>query len=185
MNTALHAEIELVRVLQTKSPKAFSTLYDAYSPALLGTLLRLVKDQERAEDLLQDAFIKIWSTIASYDPQQGRLFTWLLTITQNIALDELRKQKVRRSANEYLAKRSDQSCCLSFSEGMLYQSMLTRLAPKYRQVVELVYYGDYTKQEVAIKLRLPLGTVKTRYRMALQLLKQEFSQDIRHYHLIS
>ncbi|MVM36198.1 sigma-70 family RNA polymerase sigma factor [Spirosoma sp. HMF4905] len=185
MNAALQAESDLVRDLQAKLPSAFSTLYDAYSPALLGTLLRLIKDQARAEDLLQDAFIKIWSTIPSYDPQQGRLFTWLLAITKNVALDELRKQKVRHSANEYLDKNSNQSCDLPVSEGMLHQSILTNLAPKYRQIVELVYYGEYTKQEVAAQLCLPLGTVKTRYRMALQLLKQQFRQDIRHYHVIA
>ncbi|GAB4023425.1 sigma-70 family RNA polymerase sigma factor [Spirosoma migulaei] len=184
MNAVLQAEIELVQALKAKSPTAFSTLYDAYSPALLGTLLRLVKDQPRAEDLLQDVFIKIWSTIDSYDAQQGRLFTWLLTITQNIALDELRKQKVRRSANEYLARHNDQSCYLSFSDGPLYQSMLIYLEPKYRHIVELTFYGDYTKQEIATQLCLPLGTVKTRYRMALQLLKHQFCQDIRHYHVV-
>ncbi|WP_374191845.1 sigma factor-like helix-turn-helix DNA-binding protein [Spirosoma foliorum] len=92
---------------------------------------------------------------------------------------------MRRSAKEYLAQHNDQSCYLSFLDGPLDQFMLIQLELKYRRIVELTFYGDYTKQEIANQLCLPLGTVKTRYRMALQLLRQQIKQNIHHYHVIA
>lgn len=183
MKATPQTEIDLVRDLKAKRSTAFTALYDAYSPALFGVLMQLVQDRARAEDLLQDSFIRIWSNIQQYDPSHGRLFTWLLTITRNVALTELKARKTRLSAANYLSKQADAPSRMAFPEGTLHQSMLTHLAPKHRQVVELVYYRDYTKQEVADELHLPLGTVKTRFRMALQQLKQQFSRDIYQYHI--
>ncbi|MVM30157.1 sigma-70 family RNA polymerase sigma factor [Spirosoma sp. HMF4905] len=176
-------EINLVQDLKAKLPTAFSFLYDSYSPAMFGVLLRMVKDHQQAEDLLQDAFIKVWSNIHNYDASQGRLFTWLLTITKRLALDELRTRKVRAIATTYIYERSDGLTSPTLSEGMLNQSITSSLEPKYRQVVDLLYFRDYTNQEVADELQIPLGTVKTRYRMALRQLKQSFSHDIRHYRM--
>ncbi|MVM30324.1 sigma-70 family RNA polymerase sigma factor [Spirosoma sp. HMF4905] len=182
MNATYPTEELLVCALQNHRSADFSLLYDSYSPALYGVLLRLVKDPDRAEDLLQDAFIKIWSNSQNYNPKQGRLFTWLLTITRNLAMDELRARKVRATAATYIYAHEVDSTSPRFAEGMLHQSLLSQLAPKYQTVVELMYYRDYTSQEAADILKLPLGTVKTRMRAALQQLKQFFDQDIQHYH---
>ena len=182
MKANLQDEENLVRALRAGSSSAFTRLYDSYSPALFGVLLRVIKDQQRAEDLLQDAFVKIFSNIHTYNSEQGRLFTWMLSITRNLALDELRVSKVKQSAQSHLRTYASDSCFPAVNEGPLYNSLLSHLAPKHREVVELVYYRNYTKQEVADELKLPLGTVKTRFRMALQQLKQLFSQDIYYYH---
>lgn len=178
-------EAQLILHLQAKQTAAFTYLYDAYAPALLGTLLRLVKNQAIAEDLLQDAFLKIWSTVDQYDPKQGRLFTWMLTITRNLAFDELRARKVQARANVYLTQHADDCSLLPHDELLLGHSLTSRLEPKYRAIVELVYYQHCTKQEIADTLKLPLGTVKTRFRVALQQLRFFFRQDIQHYHTIS
>ncbi|GAB3956417.1 sigma-70 family RNA polymerase sigma factor [Spirosoma harenae] len=183
MKSTPQIEQNLVLDLKSGSSAAFTKLYDNYSPALYGFLLRLVKDPERAQDLLQDAFIKIWSNIHAYNPQQGRLFTWLLTVTRNVAFDELRAQKARPITQSTDAAVISEVCYSGISEGTVQQALVSQLAPKHREVVELVYYREYTKQEVADELKLPLGTVKTRFRMALQHLKQLFRQDISHYHL--
>ncbi|QMW03169.1 RNA polymerase sigma factor [Spirosoma foliorum] len=183
MTIAAQTETNLVRDLQAKLPGAYNSLYDAYSPALFGVLLRMVKDHDRAEDLLQDTFIRVWSTIDRYDASQGRLFTWLLTITKNIALDDLRAQKTKAMAAKYISERSDGMISPTFTGGMLYQTLTANLAPKYRQVIDLLYFRDYKLQEVADELKIPLGTVKTRYRMALQQLKKTYKQDIYHYHV--
>ncbi|GAB4039934.1 RNA polymerase sigma factor [Spirosoma gilvum] len=174
-------EAQLVCDLQAGHSSAFTTLYDAYSPALFGVLLRMVKDQQQAEDLLQDAFIKIWTNIQRYDPKQARLFTWLLTVTRNVALDTIRSRKLQATLETYMYEgRTDDMA--STSETMPHQSVLTVLSPKYSQILELTYQG-YTKEEIATTFNLPLGTVKTRFRTAIQLLKGIFRQDIHLYNL--
>lgn len=181
MTIVVQTETNLVRDLQAKRSSAYKDLYDSYSPALFGVLLRMVKDRDQAEDLLQDTFIRVWSNIHRYDASQGRLFTWLINIARNLALDDLRAQKVRAVAATYISERSDGITSPTFKGGMLYQTLTANLEPKYRQIVDLLYFRDYKLQEVADELKIPLGTVKTRYRMALQQLKRTFKQDIYHY----
>ena len=176
-------EVHLIRGLQARQDTAFTNLYDAYAPALYGVLLKLVGDQASAEDLLQNAFIRIWTSFHRYDPNQGRLFTWLLAITRNVALNELRDRKLQAQARTNMYEWTNEWTYLSLPEGMVNQSLFTLLTPKYRQIMELVYARGWTKQEIAQELNLPLGTVKTRFRMALLQLKQVFDQDIYQYHL--
>lgn len=181
MKTKTLTEEQLVLALQGHLPADFAKLYEAYSAALYGVLLRLVKDSDLAKDLLQDAFLKIWSNSQNYDPRQGRLFTWLLTITRHVAMDELRARKIRSTASTYLYEHDDQHVQPQVNAGMLDRALLSPLAPVYQTVVELMYYRNYTGQEAAAYLQIPLGTVKTRVRKALQDLKTHFNADIKHY----
>ncbi|WP_080059374.1 RNA polymerase sigma factor [Spirosoma aerolatum] len=182
MKPNLLNEAQLIFDLQAGNASAFTTLYDAYSPALFGVLLRLVKDHPQAEDLLQDAFIKIWTNIHRYDAQQGRLFTWLLTVTRNVGMDALRARKMQIISEAYTHDRADESA-QSVPDTMPHQSIFTILSPKYSQVLELTYQG-YTKEAIADHFDLPLGTVKTRFRKGLRLLKDVFAQDICQYHMV-
>ncbi|MCX6212950.1 RNA polymerase sigma factor [Spirosoma sp.] len=181
MNLSDPTERHFTNALQASTATSFSELYEAYSPALYGVLLRLVHDSARAEDLLQETFIKIWLNRQYFDPQQGRLFTWMITITRHVALSELRSQKVRRAGQSYHYDRLEQSVRPSLLAGKLDQSLISQLPPKYQAVVELMYYQDYTSQEIADRLKLPLGTVKTRIRKAMQALRWQFRNDIYHY----
>ena len=83
-------EGELVEMLRLQDRKAFSYLYDNYSDALYGVVLKLVRTEETAQDLLQEIFVKIWKNIAQYDVGKGRLFTWMLNIARNTSIDYLR-----------------------------------------------------------------------------------------------
>lgn len=181
MNQPLYMEAELIHALRHHQSADFARLYAAYSSALYGVIFRLVKDPIRAEDLLQDAFIKIWLNSQDYDPDQGRLFTWLLAITRNVALSDLRAQKVRLKASTYLGEWAEPATLPDLLEGTLTGSLVSSLEPTYRTVVELMYFQGFTGQEAAKKLKLPLGTVKTRVRSALQQLRVQFSVDIEHY----
>lgn len=105
MNATLPTEIHLVRALQRHRSADFTLLYDAYAPALYGMLLRLVQDPACAENLLQEAFVKIWSNYQNYDPQRGRLFSWLFAITRNLALDELKAKGIRPLERAYRPER--------------------------------------------------------------------------------
>jgi RNA polymerase sigma factor (sigma-70 family) len=174
-------EIDLVHGLQHKQSSAFANLYTSYAPVLFGILAGIVKDQDRAEDLLHDAFIKIWITFHLYDPQQGRLFTWLVTITRRTALDEIRARRIRLEAKPTIRQRTPDQTDGVYVGGLLQQPLISLIAPKYGQILDLVYQG-YKSVEIAELLTLPVGTVKTWRRLGLQQLKQVLSQDIHHYH---
>ncbi|MGC4100534.1 RNA polymerase sigma factor [Ferruginibacter sp.] len=175
-NTTLSEE-ELIDGLQARSHQAFASLYDHYSSAMLGVINTIVNDMDEAENLLQDAFIKIWNNIHRYDSNKGRLFTWLITICRNTALNFLRsgentaKTKIPDAENGVSTEELIAAPVPTDHIGI--DKLVCKLDDKHKTVINLIYFWGYTQQEVAEKLNLPLGTVKTRTRMALQLLKEQ------------
>ncbi|HEY0272718.1 MAG TPA: sigma-70 family RNA polymerase sigma factor, partial [Chitinophaga sp.] len=91
-STITYTEAELVRGLKARDEKVFGYLYDHYSPALFGVALKVLGDENAAADVLQEVFLKIWRSIDRYDEDKGRLFTWMLNITRNTAIDSLRSK---------------------------------------------------------------------------------------------
>ncbi len=165
-------ETELVASLQKKDEQALEYLYDNYSPALFGIILQIVDDRETAEDLLQEVFIKIWKNISSYDPSKGRLYTWLLNIARNASIDALRSKNFKKSNQNrpldksvgYLNRNFRTE---SFTDGIGIKKMVDMLKPELKMVIDLLYFKGYTQSEVAQEFSIPLGTVKTRTRIAL------------------
>ena len=90
-------EDELVLMLQRQDQQAFAYLYDNYAPALNGVIFRLVEDKSLSEDILQEAFLKIWNNFSSYDRTKGRLFTWMMNLTKNLAIDTLRSKGYKKA----------------------------------------------------------------------------------------
>ena len=172
------SENELIKGLQAHDEKAFSLLYDSYSPALLGIIAKIVKDEAEAENLLQDSFVKIWKNINQYDAAKGRLFTWLLNIARNTALNFLRSAHYFEQGEiqnlESVVYTETVKTELTEVNYIGVSETVQKLDPKLKQVIHLIYYLGYTQQEVSEQLNLPLGTVKTRTRMALQLLRGYF-----------
>jgi len=168
-----------------RSAQAISVadIYTAYSPALLRALVRMVGDRAWAEDLLHDTFLKIATHLDDYDPNQSELYTWLVTIARRVALDELRKRKVGLRAANYIRERSSDHTYLAVNLHLPIEQLYGFLPAKQRQVLAMIYTQGLTLREVAQTLDLPLGTVKTRYRMGLQKLQQAFRQDIHHYRM--
>ncbi len=176
----------LIEKLNRRDQQAFQWLYDQYSAALYGVVLKVVHDDELAKDLLQDIFVKIWKNLDNYDPQKGRLFTWLLNVARNTAIDALRSS--RSSSRPGLAKtiRTDEDTVHIVdgqhhtlqpnSDTIGLQEIVGKLRPDRRQLIDLVYFEGFTHEEAAETLNLPLGTVKTRIRSALQELKQLFTR---------
>ena len=175
-------EHALVNALQRHSSSDFALLYQRYAATLYRVLLRLVNDPMQAQDLLQDTFITIWLNHHRYNPARGRLFTWFLILTRNIAFDALKANQRRLAANAYHYDNYEESISSIRFEGRIDEPVLSGLAPKYRLVIELIYGQGYTRQEVADHLNLPLGTVKTRLRLALQQLRAVYQQDIYRYY---
>ena len=168
---------ELVARLQAKSTEAFATLYDDYASTLFGIACKIVHDKAAAEDLLQDIFVKIWKHIGSYDPEKGRLFTWLLNITRNTCKDYLRSKPYRNQQQTSISEQEHIHVNMMLGqvtyqdESWDLQHIIEGMHPKYREIIHWVYICGYTQEKVATMLDIPLGTVKTRSRIAIRQLR--------------
>lgn len=170
-------EDELVMLLQRQDQQAFSYLYDNYAPALNGVIFRLVEDKTLSEDILQEAFVKIWNNFSSYDKSKGRLFTWMMNLTRNLTIDTLRskgyKKQNKISGDENSVNNiQDSSSGLEKFDAMGIRKQLGNLKPDQRIVIDLAYFNGFTQDEIAKEIGVPLGTVKTRMRTALQELRR-------------
>ncbi|MGG9972396.1 RNA polymerase sigma factor [Ferruginibacter sp. SUN002] len=167
-----YSEPELVQMLQMQDQQAFSYLYDNYAAALNGVIYRMVEDKELAEDILQDAFVKIWNNFAQYDSSKGRLFTWMINLTRNLTIDTLRskgykKQQKISSDENAVSNVQDQSFGADKFDTMGLQKHLANLRPEQRSIIDMAYFKGYTQDEIAKHTGIPLGTVKTRMRAAI------------------
>ena len=157
-------------MLQQRSEKAFSYLYDNYSGALYGIVNSIVTDREIANDVLQNVFLNIWRKIESYDPAKGRLFTWMLNIARNAAIDEVRSKGYRDSQkNQSLGEDVDIPGAVigPVTDDVGLRKVLMKLKDEWRVLVDLSYFQGFTHEEISKVLNIPLGTVKTRIRSAL------------------
>jgi RNA polymerase sigma factor (sigma-70 family) len=171
-------EEELIRKLKEKNPEAFTYLYDHYSSALYGIIFRIVNDDDLAEDVLQETFIKIWKNLDSYDASKGRLFTWLINITRNHAIDTYRSKDFRQQNKNQKVDDSVNSINLQTQvsnkvDHIGLKETVSKLRPEYIQVIDLLYFKGYTHEEVAKEFNIPLGTVKTRIRAAIIQLREK------------
>ena len=168
-------EPELVLLLKQRSQHVFSYLYDNYAGALLTIIRNIVSDEELANDILQEVFVKVWKQIESYDSTKGRLFTWMLNIARNASIDTIRSKGYQNSQqNRELTE--DVYIAGGTSEIRIDQIGLRKvvhsLKQEYKVLVELSYFQGYTQDEIAKMLGIPLGTVKTRLRTALIQLRE-------------
>jgi RNA polymerase sigma-70 factor (ECF subfamily) len=165
-------EDELVMLLQNQDQQAFSYLYDNYAPALNGVIFRLVEDRTLSEDILQEAFVKIWNNFSAYDKSKGRLFTWMMNLTRNLTIDTLRskgyKKQNKISGDENSVNNlQDLSSGSDKFDAMGIRKQISNLKPEQRVVIDLAYFNGYTQEEIAKEIGIPLGTVKTRMRSAI------------------
>lgn len=162
--------------LQQSDPKAINYLYEAYGSALFSIALRIVGSQQLAEQVLQDTFVKVWRNSGNYDASKGRLFTWLLNIARNTAIDATRTAHYRQYTRmEDISNTNLSTEPLSIDTLDVHQ-MAGRLDAKYHRLIDLVYFQGYGQQEAADLVGIPLGTLKTRLRHAISLLRRTFHE---------
>ncbi len=168
-------EDELQTLLQSGREADFRELYKRYSNALYGILLRIVIDEELARDVMQEAFVKIWRNSAKYDRSRGTVFTWMLNIARNQAIDYLRsRQNLNRQQSISLEDNvgiAEGNATHTQPETAEVVELVGGLEPSLRVLIEMVYIDGYTQAEAAEITGTPLGTVKTRIRSALQKLR--------------
>jgi RNA polymerase sigma-70 factor (ECF subfamily) len=163
-------------LLQEKNKKGFMLLYDFYSKALYCIILKVVHDTAIAEDVLQESYIKIWKNFSSYDATKGSLFTWLLNIARNTAIDYTRsnayKKETRACSLESVYSAVDnQLQTESLVEDIGIKRCISELKAEHQQLIEYIYVKGYTQEQASNDLHIPLGTVKSRVRSAVKQLK--------------
>ena len=160
---------------------ALGTLYNRYSNGVYALAMQMLKDSGAAEEVVQDAFHNVWRRAASYHPDRGKVTSWLFSIAHHRAIDELRRRRRDREhvqhgvdiANRPSEGRGDPVEYTALSmEGRRIKEALNVLRKEQREIVMLAYYGGFTHSEIAAKLDQPLGTVKTRMRLALKKLRE-------------
>jgi len=173
------SEEELVARLQRNDRVAYEYLYDNYSAALYGVIHRIVLNDETASDVLQDAFVKIWNGISSYDPKKGKLFTWMLNISRNMAIDKTRSKDFnnnqKNQSTEIVVNQIGRLKTDDLKpEHIGLAELIEKLDPNEKFLIDLMYFKGYTQSEIAEEYNIPLGTVKTRLRSATMNLRKIF-----------
>lgn len=177
MNPSIkYNEEELVALLRQRDRQSFNYLYDNYSGALAGVIGGIITDRETAMDVLQDVFVNIWKKIDSYDPAKGRLFTWMLNVARNAAIDKIRSRGYQDSLKNSAFPEDSEINLPGTStnpkvDDVGLRKVLEKLKEEHRLLIDLSYFQGYTHEEIAKALMIPLGTVKTRIRSALTHLR--------------
>jgi RNA polymerase sigma factor (sigma-70 family) len=169
-----------VSALKHREKIAIEALYDMYSASLFGVISRIVLDTATAEDVLQETFVKIWHSFSGYNTEKGRLFTWMVNIARNLAIDKIRSKDFKnQNKNQELENNvtfiDEQKNTVYKPELLGVKDLVQTLKPEQRSILELVYFKGYTHVEAADELGIPLGTIKTRLRMAIQELRKHFN----------
>lgn len=170
-----YSETELVMLLKQRQQTAFSYLYENYSGALYGIILNIISDNELANDVLQEVFVKVWRQISTYDETKGRLYTWMLNIARNASIDTLRSKGFQNNKqNRELTENVYESAgsILMQVDKIGLRKIVHQLKEEHKVLIELSYFQGFTQEEISKMLDLPLGTVKTRLRTALIQLRQ-------------
>lgn len=171
----------LARIAEGDS-SALATLYERYARVVYGLALRMLGNRELAEDLVQETFWRVWRRGSTFNHERGRVASWVLGIAHNLAIDELRRQRLRPipvyedDDQPVLHELEDEQVdvaaeALGGEQRRTLINALEHIPPEQREVIELAYFGGLSQREIAERLQNPIGTVKTRARLALQKLR--------------
>lgn len=174
-------EVKITELLQEGNEEAVSLIYDNYGAVLFGLCVRMMGSKEDGEEVFQEAMIKIWRYAKSFDPSKARLYTWMMNVTRNTCIDQIRKNDRKPQiqdidSNVYKVDSVNQSEIGVDHIGL--KKEINKLRPEERKVLELAYFKGFTQGEIAKDLNIPLGTVKTRARKAITELKRFLAKDI-------
>ncbi|WP_341228538.1 sigma-70 family RNA polymerase sigma factor [uncultured Arcticibacterium sp.] len=173
-------ESDLLELLKNKDRNGFNILYQNYSGAIYGIIIRMLREEGEATDMLQEVFIKIWNKIDSYDRKKGRLFTWMANLTRNLVIDRIRSADYKnhtlknfvRDDNVRVTDSEYSSVMKIDSIGL--KGLVSELKPDLKILIQKIYFEGYTQADLAEELDIPLGTLKTRVRAAIKALRKQF-----------
>jgi RNA polymerase sigma-70 factor (ECF subfamily) len=167
----------LLALAAREDEEALAQLYDRYGRVAYGLALRIVRDQALAEDAVQEAFLTVWRTASSFRADRAKPSTWILTLVHRRAVDVVRREERRRAAPLEGTEEPDERSLAADEEIALtdrrriVQEALRQLPDEQREALELAYYGGLTQSELAERLSVPLGTIKSRMFTGLRRLR--------------
>jgi RNA polymerase sigma-70 factor (ECF subfamily) len=175
---------QLLAAVARGEHEALAMIYDRYASAVFALALRIVADREVAEEVTQEIFLRVWRHAGSYDPNRGRVATWVLGFTHHLAIDQVRRRRVQAQP----MPTNDDGETLAFQipdltvdvehevwgaeRRQVLATTLRHLPAPQREVIEHAYYRGLTQVEIAAKIGIPLGTVKTRLRLGLRKMRE-------------
>lgn len=178
----LLADEDLMSLVQESNPEAFSVLYDRHGRSAYSLAYRMMGERQAAEDLVQDVFLRLWRSTASYRADRGSVRTWILTIVHNRGVDQIRSSSSRRRTQDKVEASAEVSQpSEAFAETWKnsrrdeVREALKTLPPDQLKILEMAYFSGYTHVEIAEMMDLPLGTVKGRMRLGLKKIKDYFN----------
>ena len=180
---------ELMRRLFYRDRRAFEAIFDRYGDLVYSMALRVLRDPHLAEDISQEIFVRLWSKPGSYVAERGRFLTWLISVTRNRAVDEVRSRGRRQRYETASPEEQERELPAGNAndparnaqlaeEARSARAALAGLPGEQRQVIELAYFGGLTQQEISQRLGQPLGTVKTRIRLGMQKLRAALAPEM-------
>ena len=177
----LLADEDLISLVGDGDAQAFAVLYDRHSRAAYSLAYRMMNGRQAAEDLAQDAFLKVWRPATSYRADRGGVRTWILSIVHNRGIDQLRSSASRRRVQDRVEATIDRwQPSEAFAETWRnsqreqVREALDTVPPEQLKILALAYFSGYTHMEIAENLDVPLGTVKGRMRLGLKKLRDHF-----------
>ena len=180
MQKTILSQTEIVKLLLNKEESGFNYLYTNYSGALYGTILKVVLHEDEANEVLQDVFVKIWNNIQTFDVEKGTIYTWMLNIARNSAIDKIRSKAYKNNQkNQSIPDFVNDSKQLTTEQIHNFgdvKNVVNQMRAEYSVVIKQAYFEGYTQEEISENLGIPLGTVKTRTRAAFQELRALLSE---------
>ncbi len=175
------ADIALLTRIAGRDAVALGALYDRHHRLLFSLILRILRDRGESEDILQEVFVRVWDRADSYSPALGTPSAWLVRIARNRAIDRLRARQVRANvaesfedppvAPDLTPTGNPEQLARTAEHRRAILAALDQLPPEQRTLIDAAYFDGYTQSELAERFTLPLGTVKTRIRTAMQTLR--------------
>jgi len=175
------AALLMERIVQ-RDEKALDQLYERFSGALYAVILRIVKSREDADEILCEIFLQVWNKAGSYDLAKGAIYTWLLSMARNRAIDRIRSKSYKNAKQnaedsevlnglENASAENPLDAVVLSERAAAVREALRDISPQQREILEIAYFEGYTQSQIAERLSLPLGTVKTRMRDGMKSLQ--------------
>ena len=180
-NLAHLSDEALLALCSRADENALGELYDRYGRVAYGLALRIVRDRALAEDAVQEAVLAVWRSAGAFLAEQGKPSTWILTLVHRRAVDLVRREERRRAepledTDHPTGEATDEEAWLR-AQRQVVQEALRKLPPDQREAIELAYYGGFTQSELAERLGLPLGTIKSRMFTGLKRLRELLAES--------
>lgn len=172
-------EIDVMRRIAGRDQHALRELYQEYGKAVYSLSYRILQNVVWAEEVTQDTFLKVWDQAGRWDSSRGKLRNWLLTIAHFTAIDRLRKERRQPAVHDDEINEEISGVITGWQEGSALHMLVRQLPPEQSTLIQLAFFEGMSHSQIAARLSLPLGTVKTRLRSGLQRLRDLWIESAR------